>query len=479
MKELLKKSVSGIENLIKSDWYIVIFAIFVFLGWISGYWVGVICFLLGVTILATICFNTFKPLLCLLIMIAATMGTQRVTKTDIILITVFGVCQAIAVVCNLLIFKPDWSVISPKNIKGFSFAQILFVIPFLFAGLGYKDNNVKANLVAAGIMALIAIIYLLIYVGAKTNKDQNYMDYVIKALFGLTCVATVEFVICLIRIEDLSQITNMLIWKAIWFGWTGHNTFASVLSMGIPCALYLCIREQKCFYIGIPLATFMMFVEFGLMVLTGSRGAMLFTILLLPSMLLYTMWQTKHKLTFFISFSVCFLFIILVTLKFNKEISKILITILNKGLDSSSRVESIYPEAVGLFNQNKLFGVGWGYKLAPNLAGFLQPYLFHSTFFQVLANMGILGVICLVIFFLWRYFLVLPMYKKPGAVLIMVAIFVFDMYSMIDTSIFNPMLFIVLSCLSLAMELDMPDGKCCAFLGKDPLSIFKRKRLDK
>ena len=243
MKELLKKSVSGIENLIKSDWYIVIFAIFVFLGWISGYWVGVICFLLGVTILATICFNTFKPLLCLLIMIAATMGTQRVTKTDIILITVFGVCQAIAVVCNLLIFKPDWSVISPKNIKGFSFAQILFVIPFLFAGLGYKDNNVKANLVAAGIMALIAIIYLLIYVGAKTNKDQNYMDYVIKALFGLTCVATVEFVICLIRIEDLSQITNMLIWKAIWFGWTGHNTFASVLSMGIPCALYLCIRE--------------------------------------------------------------------------------------------------------------------------------------------------------------------------------------------------------------------------------------------
>ncbi len=474
MNTTLGKVLPVLRRVFDSDLYLLFLCAAVLTGWIFGCWVAMIIVMLAVTVIGTLCSVKLKPLISFLMLYTATMGNQTVTKTDIILIFVFALLVVAALITNLVIYKRDWSLLHPKNIKGYTFAHVLLIIPFLFAGLGSSVENKSASLVAAAIVFLITLLYVLLYVGASKEKG-DFTDYAVKCVFALSVIASLEFIISIVRIGNYDQIVADLLNKNFWIGWTGPNTTASVISMGIPCGLCLCIKKRKLNFLAIPACIAAVFIEFALVILSGSRGSILFSVVTLPSLLLYAMWKTESKPTYFATFSVAFLLFALLIVKFNEQINPVIMTILNKGMSSSGRVEYIYPEAVELFKQNPIFGGGWGYKLSNNLAGLPQPYLFHSTFYQFLANMGIVGVLFLAIFYLWRYITVIPLRKNPAAVTLMVSVFLFDAYSLIDTSFFNPSLFIMTTLVLLSMELDTEKTKCLAFFGKNPLNIFKKR----
>lgn len=478
MKLQTKNFKSAIKSFYESDIYILFLAVLTLLSWTTGLWVAGVIFMLALTIIGTLISTEFKHLLAFLTLFSATMSTQTVGNAEVLLISVFAFMELIAVVANLIIHKRDWSVLHPKNVKGFTAAHVALIIPFLLAGLGGNVGNPLASLVASGFIIAITVLYVLLYVGAK-NSGKNYMDYVLKCVFALSIVTCIEFVIYVLRFGDFDAIIETIKEKRLWMGWAGPNTLASVISMGLPCTFYLTIKKHKFSAVTVPLFVLIAFLQFALIVLSGCRGAMLFALMLLPSLLLYAMWQTQTKAIYFWSVAIIFVAFIFALFSFSDELSPVITKILSKGTSSSGRVEGLYPEAVSLFKLNPIFGAGWGYKLKPNLSGFYEPYLFHSTFFQFLANMGIVGVIFMVIFFLWRYFLVLPMYKNPAAVLATISLLLFDLYSMIDTSFFNPALFLLISMMSLTMELDMPEGRCLAFLGKDPTKLFKRSSKNK
>ncbi len=475
MNTALGKVLPVLRKVFDSDLYILFLCAAVLSGWIFGCWVAMIIVMLAVTAIGTICSVKLKPLISFLMLYTATMGNQTVTKTDIILILVFAILVVVALVFNLIFYKRDWALLHPKNVKGYTFAHILLIIPFLFAGLGSNVENKSASFVAAAIMFLITLLYVLLYVGASKEKS-DFTGYALKCVFALSVIASVEFIISIVRIGNYDAIIANLLSKNFWIGWTGPNTTASVISMGIPCGFCLCLKKRKLNFLAVPACVIAVFIEFALVILSGSRGSILFSVVTLPPLLLYAMWKTESKPTYFTSVSVMFLLSMLLIVKFNEQINPVIMSILNKGMSSSGRVEYIYPEAVELFKQNPIFGGGWGYKLTNNMAGFPQPYLFHSTFYQFLANMGIVGVAFLAIFFIWRYLSVIPLRKNYAAVALTVSVFLFDAYSLIDTSFFNPSLFIITTLMLLAIELDMPKDKCLAFFGKNPLNLFKKKK---
>lgn len=478
MKLQTKNFKTAVKSFYESDIYILFLAVLTLLSWTTGLWVAGIIFMLALTIIGTLISTEFKHLIAFLALFSATMSTQTIKSAEVLLIAIFVLMELIAVVANLIMYKRDWSVLHPKNVKGFTAAHVALIIPFLLAGLGGNVGNPLASLVAAGIITAITVLYVLLYVGAK-NSGKNYMDYVLKCVFALSIVTCFEFVIYILRFGDFDAIIETIREKRLWMGWAGPNALGSVISMGIPCTLYLTIKKHKLSALTVPFFVVIVFLQFALIVLSGCRGAMLFALMLLPALLLYAMWQTENKAIYFWSVAIVFVAFVFAIFSFSDELSPIITKILSKGNSSSGRTDSLYPEAVSLFKQSPIFGVGWGYKIKPNLSGFYEPYLFHSTFFQFLANMGIVGVIFMVIFFLWRYFLVLPMYRKPAAVLVTISILLFDLYSMIDTNFFNPALFMLISIMSLTMELDMPEDRCLAFLGKDPTKLFKRSSKNK
>lgn len=470
----LSKTTGVLRNFFSSDYYIVALSVAVLFGWASGYWVETILFMLAITVLGTLISSDLRHVLSFLILYGATMGTQDVSKTDILLLVVFSSLEAISLIANLIIYKRDFSVLKPSRLKGFTFAHILLIVPFLLAGIGFDGEHKSASFVATVIVFLITLLYLVLYVGLHGSEKRGFMDYVLKSVFALSLVSSAELLIHLVRLGSVDAIISTLQNKNLWIGWTGPNTIASIISMGLPCALYLCVKKRRLSFLIVPSCLIAFMAELALIIFSGCRGAVLFSLFVTPSLLLYTMWKTECKTLFFVSFSVIFVLTALLIVKYGDTILKIISTMLNKGMSSSGRIEDIYPEAIALFKDNPVFGVGWGYKLTHTLSGLWQPYLFHSTFFQFLANMGIVGVVCLVIFYMWRYFSVLPLYKNPAAVAVIVSILLFDMYSMIDTSFFSPALFITLDVMSLSMELEMPSNRCLAFLGKDPLRPIKR-----
>lgn len=471
-KNYILKTAALIKSLYSSDYYVVLLSVLVLIGWISGFWVEFILAMLVLTIAGTLLTPDLRHVLSFLILYGATMSTQEVSSADIALFVTFSVMEAIALVANVIMYKRDFSVLSPSKIKGFTFAHVLLIIPFLLAGAGFNGENKNASWVAAALMLLITALYVFLYVGLIKSERKNFIDYVLKSVFALSLVSSLELLVHLFRLGNIDAIVTTLQNKNLWIGWTGPNTIASIISMGLPCALYFCVKKRKLSFLIVPFCVLIFFVELALIIFSGCRGAVLFSLFLTPSLLLYAMWKTECKTLFFASFSIIFLLVALLTVKYGDSVLKVLSTMINKGMSSSGRVEEIYPEAITLFKNNPLFGVGWGYKLTHTMAGLWQPYLFHSTFFQFLANMGVVGVVFLLIFYLWRYFLVLPMYKNPAAIAVIASILLFDMYSMIDTSFFSPALFIMLDVMSLSMELDMPENRCLAFLGKNPLKFF-------
>lgn len=462
------------KTCLTSDLYIVFVSLICLSAWAFGYYTASICFLLALSAVGLVLTSDIKHFICVLILYTVSMGDPDIGLSEVIALIIFGVIAFMALIFNIVRFKKSFAPIAPAKIKGFLFAEILLIVPFLLAGIGNPADNRTITFAVAAVYALIVLISALVYVAAKGSDGSDFAHYVLKAVLALSLVASVEFIISMTQYDSVEALAETLKMKSSWIGWAGPNTFASVISMGVPCAFYFCVNKTKRSLLTVPSMVIVVGAELILIILSCCRGAILFAFMLLPFECLYTMMKTENKKLFLLSVSVSFIVFVLFILVGIDELNGIVGYIFERGMNSSGRVEELYPEAVELFKSYPVFGAGWGYNVTETLSGFPQIYFFHSTFFQMLANTGIVGIVFMVYFYLWRYSSLLPQIKKPSAVAATLAIFVFDAYSMIDTSIFNPAMFSILAAISVAIDLDAPENRSLAFFGKDPVKAIKK-----
>ena len=110
----------------------------------------------------------------------------------------------------------------------------------------------------------------------------------------------------------------------------------------------------------------------------------------------------------------------------------------------NGRIE-LFNEGWQLFLQYPFFGVGIGYA-PPDATGVnaLLAYNFHSTFFHVVATMGIVGLITFTYYFIARYQILTK--KNTAFNLFSFMAFTFmESYGFVDTCEFNimPLIFVV------------------------------------
>lgn len=474
MKEKFTKAISLFNRFVQSDWFILFVAVMVFIGWVSKAWVALLCVLTVICTLPLFLSKETKHLLPLIMMFTFIISTDRHDLAEFApLIALLGVLF-IGIIFNLVRFRrgrQHWEFMHPTKIKGFHCALIALIIPFAFGGLGSPYEHPLAVLAAFALVVVFAIVYTFFMATNRDSESKSDLpQYMLKILFVTGILLSLQLVVYFARLGGIDQIKHAIMSRNILLGWGTKNNVAQIISMSIPAGFYFSIKKSKLS----PIFTLVALVEYALLFTTSSRGAILFTTLAIPAMILYTIIKSENKLAFGITVCAVFAIAIFLVAYFGEFVAEVVSSYLSKGLDSAGRIEDIYPIAFDAFKRWPVFGAGWDYKLGgPHNDGY-SPYWYHSTVLQIIATMGITGVIAFVFFYFWRYRTLLHYRKNTAYIALLAGLVLFDVYGMVDITFFSPTFFAMLLCISLVADLNLPEDKCLAFGGRNPfLDIAK------
>lgn len=154
----------------------------------------------------------------------------------------------------------------------------------------------------------------------------------------------------------------------------------------------------------------LMFLLFAALILTNKRAHFLFLFAAFAIVYYFSGERTqKAKRLVMIFLTVCFGIIVLGTLMSSINIG--VLRKLSKMLESASTGEDVtsgrtvlYARALELFSDSPLFGIGWGeYKNVAFEFGEYMGFATHNIYLQLLCEVGIVGIIPFVVFFVWAF----------------------------------------------------------------------------
>ena len=214
------------------------------------------------------------------------------------------------------------------------------------------------------------------------------------------------------------------------FGWGIENNAATILSLSAPMCFYLATRYRNggiyalcgvAQYVGI--------------ILTYSRGCILMAVFTGPVCAIIALIKAVDKKRMLIAYAVVIAAMAAAVAVLFDQISAAINSLLDQGFGVSNR-DLLYREAWELFTKHPFLGVGMGYVGENFDINTMQFYWFHSTLFQVLASMGIVGVAAYAFYYVVRFKQVLAKLSNPFNLFVLVAWLGFEAYSMMDTGTF-------------------------------------------
>lgn len=457
MNKKLVKIKNFIFDLVQSDWFIVLNSALILLGWALNIWVPMLCVVSALNILPLFFDRRTKHLFILLMMFSFIMSTNRNELMPYAPMLAIVGAMLVGMIFNMIFFKRDLRPLLPKNIKGFHASLLALIVPFALAGVGSPSEKPLLTVAVLALIVILGVIYSFFTSAySDTEERKDLPEYVLKILFASGLVVALEMIIFYIRVGDINQIVQAMMAKKVHLGWAGPNNMAPLLSISIPATLYFCLKKN----FTTPLFAAIAMIEYALIFTTGCRGAILFTTLAMPAMLLYTIVKSENKLAFGVTISLLFIIAVVIVGYYGDIFANIITTILNKRLESSGR-EELYKLAIDTFKTWPILGAGWDHK---------TDLFYHSTFFQVLATMGLFGLIIFAIFYIWRYWTFFKMRKEPSTLALLAGMVLFEAYGFIDTNYFLPNFFTILLLMTFVVEINLPKNACRAFGGKDPVA---------
>lgn len=283
---------------------------------------------------------------------------------------------------TLLLFPlyREYKVYNKNNLKRSKKLLIMLILFHLYFSLSYfwSPKNAYSRDV---LYSLIILQFLLIY----TYMIFNYnCPQAIKFLIFMFFVASILFSIGGLVFQESFQQQRL----RLSFLWGGPNAYARLLYAGtIICVFYL-LKSSKLYYVII--ATILIITA----ILTGSRGATLAFVFLLPFLIIFTEKRLKSLNVMLLTFSIL---IILFTISpFNAYIELLklrypltyaqLVNQYERNLRSS-----LFANAYDTFIKYPIFGVGIG--------GYFSMYSAtypHNILLNIMAEGGIIGLVFLV-----------------------------------------------------------------------------------
>ena len=373
------------------------------------------------------------------------------------------------VLCLILHFVFYWK---PIKIQGSQFWPMVFVsASIVLGGLGFittEEYLAPTSLYhMAGLGFGMVFLYLLFFANIETKKDYSLINMltkimVIAGLFGSFMV----FSFYVININKVLDIRGLL-----FLQW--RNNLSTLLMIALPFTFLLASRKSY--------ATILGFVFFLAILLTGSRGGMVFGgIELGMCIVMYTLYDKRRRVAYIFICS----FILLGVLIFFRQfieffgytINRLFEAINDFLMGESSEIRAIHcARGINDYLNHPIFGTGLGYMGNRDIHASKEFSLcwYHCEPIQIAASFGTLGIIAFIVQFISRNMLI---WRK--VTLFNITVFIsyigLELMSLVNPGIFCPLPYLMLITLLLVIV-----EKCDTGEYQERISLFKRRKMRK
>ena len=266
---------------------------------------------------------------------------------------------------------------------------------------------------------------------------------------------------------------------AAHLGWANSNVYPTALMVCMAFNFYFMCKSWK-FLVPYGLLTCL---QFACILYAHSRGALIFTVLvLIAGVIAVTIYNRKNALFWAVMITAAVVLLLLLTFYWEK-LTLIASNTFSDKLQASGR-DYLYLEAMDRFLENPVFGAGFGYVgYVTGLHTEIGFYQLHSTVFQTLGSMGLVGAAAMVYLYIARYYTVFRHITR-WKIFFFVAMIGFEGYSLIDTGTFAGLPCMTVIYMFLAMfELEyvygsgeIPAGRTLKELLAQRREVWKRKK---
>lgn len=408
-----------------TDWYLILVCFIVFTAWIgqSAIWgfTGLIlltCFvLLTADDILPLTINIFAAVL----MIYKASVEEFLYLWPLLIPLVF--CIVFFAIRN---FKRDF------HLGKMFFPQLAVTLALLLGGVGIVSSAdyVRAMPTVMFLGFGVLMIYVLFNIYLKKDNKRDIALFFAKVMMYIGIVVCLELIIVIVGSKTAPSEWHTTYWDV---GWGNRNNIATYLLFTAPMCLYLSTRyKHSWLYLIIGL------FQYACLVMTFSRGGIIFGFVGGVCAAVFSIVKSPNKKRALISWGIVALCALIAYLSLMSHVNDMIRSLLARGTGTSGR-DILYKEGWALFKQHPFQGVGMGYiGTGPSPITEMNMYLFHSTFFQVLANMGLVGIVCYGWYYAVRCKILFKNIKNKFNLFMLVVWIGFEGYSMIDTGTMIP-----------------------------------------
>lgn len=318
--------------------------------------------------------------------------------------------------------------------KGFFFVPTVVVaISVTVGGLFFLTPkqyfSMPAMYYVIGLGAAMVLVYAFFEGAVEKDSTREQIDFFAKIMvcagaMGVIMIATYYIRHYPLIEENFSRFNSYFQWG---------NNLSNNLLITMPFTFYLSSRSRR------PLFLFVLAIlQYFALVLSLSRGGMIFSIIGLVGGVAFTLYYAKgHRAKLAIAFAVLFGGFIALLIPHYDTINRQL------HISSGESRALMYKLAVQLFKEHPIFGTGLAYN--PKMYYFPKPmciYWYHSTLFQIIGSLGLVGIIAYSLQFIYRAKSILATKSRFNA-FAMLSFLGFAAYSMVNVGYFTPLPFVV------------------------------------
>ncbi len=289
--------------------------------------------------------------------------------------------------------------------KGTQFKPILFVsIAILLGGLGFISTEEYFALTSIyhmlGLGFAMLFIYVYFYAHLDAKRNYSLIDHLTKVMVLTGCFASFMVIsYYIININDVIDRSGLL-----YLQW--RNNCSTILMITIPFAFLMANKKSYVTVFG--------FIFYFALLLTGSRGGMVFgSIEIVMCIVMYMLYDRRRRLAYVI-ICACILFGFLafapqITEFLGYTIDRLFSAINDFLMGESTEVRAKhYARGINDFLTHPIFGTGLGYMGNRDVHASKEFALcwYHCAPIQVCASFGAVGIVAFVYQFIKRNILI-------------------------------------------------------------------------
>lgn len=431
-----------VRKFVYTDFYLALVAVITFIGWVTE------CAPFGISVLSVIACLALISSDDILPLTSNIFGAMLVIYTSEIdkLLSVWPV---------LLLLIPGFAVFIARNCRHkfrtgkMFYPQIAVSLALILGGAGVVSaENYAHALPTALILGLgVLVIYIAYNHFLKRDGEHDIPTYFSKVMMYLGIVICLELLVVIIRSGLPASQWHTSYWDV---GWGNRNNISTYLIITAGFTMFLSAKSRYGFiYLAVALA------QYACIVLTFSRGGIIFGAISGIMAFILAIVKSENRKRALISSGIVIGIALILYLIFMDKINTMIGSLLARGMGTSNR-DKLYAEAWECFKNFPFLGVGLGYRGNNFDITVMDMYWFHSTLFEVIAAMGLVGVAAYVWYYAARIKLLFKNIKNTFNLFVLAVWIGFEGYCMIDAGTFIPypnMMLIIVTALLLEVQI--------------------------